>query len=180
MAATFNGDKLVAKYLRYLNRGLRPLPLYRRREIMAEFRENIAEARADLDLGDEPGLRALLARIGLPSELAAEIVEAEDVPKRRPIDDFVPVLLLFGAILIGVGWIFGAVWLWLSKIWRLGDKLLGTLVWPFGIAGLLLMPGRVTSANSGSCSTAGDATGHTFSTCNVPASFAISGPWRAA
>ena len=180
MAATFNGDKLVTKYLRYLNRGLRPLPLYRRREIMAEFRENIAEARADLDPGDEAGLRALLARVGLPSELAAEIVEAEDVPKRRPIDDFVPILLLFGAILIGVGWIFGAVWLWLSKIWRLGDKLLGTLVWPFGIAGLLLMPGRASSANSGSCSTVGDAAGHTFSTCNVPASFAISGPWRAA
>ena len=94
MASTFSGDKLVTKYLRYLNRGLRPLPLYRRREIMAEFTENLTEARADLDPSDEPGLRALLARVGLPSELAAEIVEAEDVPKRRPIDDFVPILLL--------------------------------------------------------------------------------------
>ena len=180
MAATFNGDKLVNKYLRYLNRGLRPLPLYRRREIMAEFKENIADARAELDPSDEPGLRALLGRIGLPSELAAEIVETEDVPKRRPIDDFVPALLLFGAILVGIGWIFGVVWLWLSKIWRLGDKLLGTLVWPFGIAGILLMPGRASYSYSGSCSSVGDAAGHTFSNCNVPSSFVISAPWRGA
>ncbi|TML11728.1 MAG: hypothetical protein E6G39_13085 [Actinobacteria bacterium] len=43
------------------------------------------------------------------------------------------VLLLIGAPLFGVGWLVGVVLLWSSPVWRLGDKLLGTLVWPFGL-----------------------------------------------
>jgi hypothetical protein len=43
------------------------------------------------------------------------------------------VLLLFGGFLAGIGWIVGAIMLWLSPRWRLSDKLLGTLVWPGGL-----------------------------------------------
>ncbi len=48
-------------------------------------------------------------------------------------------LLLFGGFFFLVGWVAGAVLLWVSPRWRLMDKLLGTLVWPGGLA-LALYP----------------------------------------
>jgi hypothetical protein len=43
------------------------------------------------------------------------------------------VLLLVGVLAFGVGWFIGVVLLWSSPAWRARDKLLGTLVWPFGL-----------------------------------------------
>jgi len=43
------------------------------------------------------------------------------------------VLLLGGGFFFLVGWVVGAVLLWISPRWRLADKLLGTVVWPGGL-----------------------------------------------
>lgn len=43
------------------------------------------------------------------------------------------ILLLIGGFFFLVGWVVGAVLLWLSPRWRLADKLLGTLMWPGGL-----------------------------------------------
>ena len=42
-------------------------------------------------------------------------------------------LLLIGAFLAVVGWVVGVVLLWRSRVWTLGDKLIGTLLWPGGL-----------------------------------------------
>ncbi len=47
------------------------------------------------------------------------------------------ILLLIGGFVYLVGWIAGAVLLWISPRWRLADKLLGTLVWPGGLGAIL-------------------------------------------
>jgi hypothetical protein len=67
------------------------------------------------------------------------------------------VLLLIGGFLAGIGWIVGVILLWLSPRWRLSDKLLGTLVWPGGLAGVLVLLGgaavvplQVSSCSGGS------------------------------
>ena len=44
-------------------------------------------------------------------------------------------LLLFGGFAAGIGWFVGLVLLWDSRAWTVGDKLLGTFVVPFGLAG---------------------------------------------
>jgi hypothetical protein len=66
------------------------------------------------------------------------------------------VLLLIGGFLAGIGWIVGVILLWLSPRWRLSDKLLGTLVWPGGLAGVLVGLGLgavvPVSVSGGACS----------------------------
>ena len=42
-------------------------------------------------------------------------------------------LLLIGAFLAVIGWVVGVVLLWRSRVWTLGDKLIGTLLWPGGL-----------------------------------------------
>jgi hypothetical protein len=42
-------------------------------------------------------------------------------------------LLLVGGVVI-VGWVVGVIRLWESARWSVRDKLLGTLVWPLGLA----------------------------------------------
>lgn len=43
------------------------------------------------------------------------------------------IILLLGGGFFLVGWVVGAVLLWISPCWRLVDKLLGTVVWPGGL-----------------------------------------------
>ena len=61
-------------------------------------------------------------------------------PRWRASDIGTVVLLLIGGLLIGLGWIVGVVMLWASPRWRTSDKLLGTLVWPGGLAAVLAVP----------------------------------------
>ena len=42
-------------------------------------------------------------------------------------------LLLIGALFAGVGWLIGVFLLWRSRVWTVGDKLIGTLLWPGGL-----------------------------------------------
>jgi hypothetical protein len=62
------------------------------------------------------------------------------------------VLLLVGGIVVPViGWVVGVVLLWSSPRWQTKDKLLGTLVWPGGLAapfGLLALGGLFAASTS--------------------------------
>jgi hypothetical protein len=64
MAST--ADKLVADYLKRLNGELRGLSRVRRRELVDEISEHIAEARADLESENEAAIRTLLDASGNP------------------------------------------------------------------------------------------------------------------
>jgi hypothetical protein len=48
-------------------------------------------------------------------------------------------LLLAGGLLGFVGWLVGVGMLWAGSRWTAREKLLGTLVWPLGPGGLLLL-----------------------------------------
>ena len=48
-------------------------------------------------------------------------------------------LTLGSAVLPLVGWVVGVVLLWTSDRWGAGEKVLGTLVWPLGYAGVLVV-----------------------------------------
>ena len=47
-------------------------------------------------------------------------------------------LLLFGGFVI-FGWFIGVYLLWTSDRWKVAEKLLGTLVWPFGFIGAIAL-----------------------------------------
>jgi uncharacterized membrane protein len=152
MTMASNADQLVAEYLKRLNAELRGLPRARRRELVDEISEHIAEARADLESENEAAIRTLLDRLGDPEEIAVEARERFGLaPTRVGWKEIGALILLpIGGVLVPVlGWFIGIVLLWVSDAWNTRDKLIGTLVIPGG----LLVPlgfGLLTS-ESGSC-----------------------------
>jgi hypothetical protein len=107
--------------------------------------------------GASSAVSEVLERLGRPEDIvraaaedaAAEDAETEAMPltsapgtyapgthvgRKRAFDIGTVVLLLVGGLLIGFGWVVGVFMLWVSPRWRTSDKLLGTLVWPGGLA----------------------------------------------
>jgi uncharacterized membrane protein len=138
-------DTLINDYLDRLESELAGFPSERRRELVQEIAEHISEARASLEVESEAEILNLLERLGDPAEIAAEArspEQAADPPasvvvERRStgLDIAALVLLLVGGVVLPViGWIVGVALLWVSSTWTVGQKLLGTLVVPGGLA----------------------------------------------
>ena len=129
-------DKLINDYLKRLNRELAGFPRVRRRELVEEISEHIAEARADLESENEAAIRTLLDRLGDPEDIAAEARERFGArPKGSGWDVVALIMLLVGGVILPViGWIIGVVLLWVSETWTTREKLVGTLVVPGGLA----------------------------------------------
>jgi uncharacterized membrane protein len=137
-------ERLVDDYLDRLERELAGFPSARRRELVQEISEHIAEARAQLDPETEAGVRNVLERMGDPADIAAEARSASEEPQepqqqRRPNgsgwDVAALILLLIGGVVLpGIGWVIGVVLLWISNTWTTSEKLVGTLVVPGGLA----------------------------------------------
>lgn len=131
---TYTPHPLAAEYLKRLQRAARGLPAERRAELVAEIESHLAEA---LDPGaGEPEARGVLERLGTPET----IVDAEQPGAAAPPDArggrerAAILLLLFGGLLAGVGWLVGVILLWGSTAWTRREKWIGTLVVPFGLA----------------------------------------------
>jgi hypothetical protein len=147
-------DRLVADYLNKLAAAAAGLPADRRAELFEEISLHIAEARAvqaTAGVAIRPAVADVLERLGPPEDIvraAADDTEtdataaapAPPAPRRRFLAIGTVILLLLGGLLIGLGWIAGVVMLWTSARWRTSDKLLGTLVWPGGLAAILTIP----------------------------------------
>jgi hypothetical protein len=131
-------DRLVADYLERLDHELAGFPRGRRRELVDEISGHIAEARADFETENEAAIRTLLDRLGDPADIAAEAGESP-APAVRPRgsgwDVVALILLLIGGVIFPVvGWLIGVVILWASTTWTTREKLIGTLIVPFGLA----------------------------------------------
>lgn len=70
-------QELVERYLSTLRNQMLQVPLSARDEFISEINEHITEGRANLKPEDIDGLRALLAHLGSPSELAMEVIEGQ-------------------------------------------------------------------------------------------------------
>jgi hypothetical protein len=129
---TTTADTLVDNYLRDLEAELRDLPAPRQREILAEVGEHIAEARATLDADTEAAIRTVLERLGDPADIAAEArerfgVQAQPTEPTKPATPWLEVITLVALVVPFLGWLVGAVLVWLSQRWTTRDKLIGTL-----------------------------------------------------
>lgn len=139
------GQRLVDDYLARLERAARVLPPEQRAELVAEIREHIESARTADEISSEVGVRALLDRIGRPEEIvAASGASPAASPEPRAsrsltLEIWAVVMLTAGSLLPVVGWLVGVVLLWSSNRWRLREKVLGTLLVPGGIGGLLIL-----------------------------------------
>lgn len=148
-------DRLVDDYLKQLDSELADLPRLRRREIVEEISEHIAEALTASPSQGEAEVRTLLDRLGDPAEIAGEARERFGVQPRkaRALEIATLILLLVGGVVLPViGWLIGVVLLWVSDAWNSRDKLIGTLVVPGGLLLPVALLTMATSAGSG-CST---------------------------
>jgi uncharacterized membrane protein len=157
-------ERNVDAYLRDLDRALRDLPPKRRREIVSEIQEHIADKFEELpDEPDDADIVYALEQVGEPEEIALEARERFGIRRGQPSwsEPVAIILLLVGGFLWGIGWVAGVVLLWLSDVWSTRDKLMGTLLVPGGLASafflLFLLPSR-TCAESTSTGVGGTVT----------------------
>jgi hypothetical protein len=139
MSATRN--RHVDRYLDELSEALGDLPRRQRDELVAEIEQHITETVSP-EATDAEVLTAL-DRIGDPEQIAA--AERERLGIAEPSPGWlewlaIPLLLVGGIVVPGIGWIVGVIFLWLSRCWSVRDKLLGTLVVPGGLLGALVLP----------------------------------------
>lgn len=147
-------DQLVADYLGRLTAAAAILPVDRREELFEEISSHITEARELLPASGLPsgttaaaGVARVLEQLGRPEDIVRAAAEDEEpacgaAGSGRGILQIgmVVLLLLCGGFLIGLGWLAGVALLWASPRWDTRDKLLGTLIWPGGLAAVLAVP----------------------------------------
>ena len=137
-------DALIARYLQDLESQLGDLPANRRQELLDEVHAHIAAARADLDLETEADVRTMLERLGDPADIAAEARERSGVQARpaRPTTPWLEIATVVLLVIPFLGWVLGAVLVWLSRLWTTRDKLIGTvagLSWLLGGLGTVMV-----------------------------------------
>ena len=134
---------LAAQYLERLRRAGRGLPPGRLRELLAEIEGHLSEA-IDPSASDAQAL-TVLDRLGEPEAIiAAETPHPDELPARRGTREWAAIiLLLLGGFIFAIGWVAGLVLLWNSRAWTTGEKWIGTLVIPGGLATSALVGGFV-------------------------------------
>lgn len=139
-------QRLISDYLLQVQEATARLLPDARTELLTQLGDHIRDARAGLDDGDVDGARAILDSLGTPAQIAAAAFNEPDaMPSGRTAAekryDLITVLLLsVGSLCIPIiGWLAGVYMLWNGPRWTLRDKLLGTLVWPLGPTGLLMV-----------------------------------------
>ena len=157
-------DRLVTDYLTRLDVALSGLASDRRSQIVTEIADHISTGRESLVNPTETDILNLLERLGSPEAIAAEAADGDSQatvqnPRRGIHETLAIALLLFGGFFLGIGWVVGVVLLWTSRMWHAKDKLLGTMVFPGGLAGALILAGEVlTVRHAYSCAGARDVT----------------------
>jgi uncharacterized membrane protein len=140
---TSTPEQLVSQYLRRLRAELRDLPGDRRQELLDQINEHVAERLSEPGSQEPEKVRVMLIRLGDPAMLAAEARERFGIaPARRGSRE--SAVLLLGALsplaILGLAAVFGhsstvtgllipvlaVALLWLSRLWPLRDKLIGT------------------------------------------------------
>jgi hypothetical protein len=143
---------LVEGYLDRLDRTLRDVPAARRKEIVAEIRDHIDEATSgSIADADEAEVRTVLDQLGDPETIAEEARDRFDIPKRRAgwVEGIALALLLIGGFIgPGLGWLVGVILLWVSSVWTIKDKIIGTVFVPGGLAGVLFIGAFAMSGSS--------------------------------
>lgn len=164
-----HAKQLVDGYLGRLELELLDLPAARRQEIVEEIRDHIAEERAGIEDESDADLMNLLDRLGDPADIAAAARDGRAKAAPRS-GSSVGTLEILALILTPLVWPVGVILLWASAAWTTRQKLLGTLVPPGGLTGvlfvgpaLLLNPVFLTSCTGG-----GGSNGVVATTCTSP------------
>ena len=163
----------VSSYLREVSLFAQALPPERRAELLLDLEMHLDEARDAGEMPDLDAARAFITRMGAPESLVQSALEDEPQgpadlrpdPARRAYRD-----LTWGSFMPPlVGWVIGAVSVWVSPHWPRSAKWVAALAFPGGPLGALLVSGWLLlhtgySCGSGSFGTATSTGGETGTT----------------
>ncbi|TMC54913.1 MAG: hypothetical protein E6J20_03055 [Chloroflexi bacterium] len=163
-----HANQLVDGYLGRLELELLDVPEDKRREIIEEIRDHIADERRSLSSESDADLLNLLDRLGDPAEIAAAARGGK--AEAPPAQSRVGVVEILALILTPVIWPVGVVLLWASAAWTTRQKLLGTLVPVGGYPAILFVVGVVPLmfGTSSYCSFGTDSSGQVYNDCQPP------------
>lgn len=144
-------EHLINRYLKQLDTALRDLPTARRKQLIKDIADHIDTAREEYPEANEAQIRQILEQVGDVESIRQEAgLPLQNNPQWGT--RWAPWLLLLGGFFFLFGWVLGVILLWQSRVWKLGDKILATLVWPGGLATVVAMGGTVAPASSASSS----------------------------
>ena len=138
-----DADALITDYLGRLRAASWPLPAARREELAGEVAEHIEAALADAGTRDEATVRNVLGRLGAPEDIAAAEGAApppavapqawatapENARSWGALEIIAILLLTLGSVFLPfVGPIAGLLFVWASRAWRTGEKVLATVI----------------------------------------------------
>lgn len=128
-------------------------------QIDAHLDESISPASSAAQVHD------VIDGLGTPEAIARAAGCPPPAGRRTPYHEILALLMLTlgGVLLPIVGWLIGVILLWTSIRWSRAQKWLGTLVWPGGLGGLLLLGGWAVGS-SRSCGA--NLNGRALSTCS--------------
>ncbi len=146
-----HADQLIDGYLARLSTAAADLPKGPRTELIDDMRAHIAEARArETEPETDATILNILDRLGEPSIVVADARERLGLHESLPASPIRPGILEIAAlVLLLVFWPAGVVLLWISPLWKTGDKLIGTLVPPGGYFALPMLGLFATIQGSG-------------------------------
>jgi hypothetical protein len=132
-------DDRVALYLATLQDELANVRPRIRDRIVGDVARRIRDARDGGGSVDE-----ILTEVGDPLDIAADVRERHGVLERSRWREITAIVLLpFGGVVIPIaGWFVGVYFLWASPVWTRLEKVMGTLVLPFGALIPLLLVSR--------------------------------------
>lgn len=152
-----DGNRLIADYVRRLERELADLPRSARNDLIDEIEEHISEALAEQPDARDAEILTLLDRIGDPADIADEARGRFGPAPSRPshaLEIAALILILPGSVILPfLGWLAGVVMLWVSNVWTTRDKLIGTLLVPGGLMPAFMMFFGVVGSSTQSCTT---------------------------
>lgn len=168
---SYDPDNDIRSYLRNLDSALKDLPRSRRQEVVEEIESHIAEERSAEPIETQAQLWSMLERIGDPAEIAAEARDRTGVGATKSSWHEIGALifLLVGGFVFVIGWFAGLVLLWTSALWTTRDKLIGTFLFPLGLAFpfivlSILMVASLKPCSSGTTSFTTDGQGNAITT----------------
>src|ERR1700682_3344982 len=122
-----HATQIVEGYIARLDAALGLAPADRRRELVADVRGHITEARSGLEQETDADLLNILDRLGEPAELAMEAMEPPSGRMHSPYPAMAWSWIELGAILLVIlAWPAGIILVWLSRSWSLRDKAIVT------------------------------------------------------
>lgn len=123
-------EKILEKFLSDMERELSGLSELEKQEITAEIRAHLMEKWKETE-GTAADMLNTIEEFGAPEEIAREYTGTRPQPSTSSPPAWLTVVLTI------IFWPAGIILAWLSKQWRLGNKLIATLI-PLGLGVLLL------------------------------------------